>query len=551
MRTRRRLWRGLGLLLAVAALLSGILAVNLSRPVRSALVAAGDGQLSPQARGALLFFGDDFGGLGAHTLDTHAVPWRLAAAALVLEARDRDPRLATSPATLRQVLAQFGFLFPERIGNWPADLAPVRLTLPLGMTHGRQPLVPGVGFTVANLGCASCHAGVTYDAQGMPRPDVAWLGAPNSSLDLEAYTGAVYRAFAATRERPEALLATAAVLFPEMDGGERFALRHLVMPQVRRRLDALAPLGRPLPYPSGSPGNTNGVAALKQGLGLAYAGGGAGEVGFTSIPDLGHRTWRSSLLYDGGYAVPGRPRQAPMTESAVTPAHLAAQAAITTFFTVPSMGVAPGQALDSIPRAEAVMAFLHAYRPPPFPGPVDLNLARRGQAVYAAQCARCHGRYDANLDQPRLVVFPNWIGDVGTDPARARVFDRALEQAVAESGYRDRIAACGTGLYAAPPLTGLWASAPYLHNGSVPTIAALLEPATRPVRFLVGGHALDFERLGLALSESGGYLTGYRPWSRPVWHDVAAPGRSNAGHLFGRDLSPEDRRALTEYLKRL
>jgi hypothetical protein len=149
------------------------------------------------------------------------------------------------------------------------------------------------------------------------------------------------------------------------------------------------------------------------------------------------------------------------------------------------------------------------------------------------------------------VRFPNWLGNVGTDPVRAGAFDPALARAVGETRYRDKIAAAATGLYAAPPLTGIWASAPYLHNGSVPTIAALLDPAARPKRFLVGGHRLDFGALGIALAPDGSYPAGYRPWSKPVASDAAAPGHGNGGHGFGAGLSAADRKALIEYLKQL
>lgn len=545
----RARWARFALLLLAAAAL--IFALWPKAEVRSELVPPGSDTLGAVERGALYFYGEDFGGLSRDTIDGHAVPWRLAAAALVLAARDEDPRVAADGATLRRILSQFGFLFPDEIANWPAALDRSATSLPLGMTYGRLGLAPGLGVTVVNLGCASCHAGATYDAAGRPQPGRAWMGMPNSSLDLEAYTLALYRALRSTAARPDALLATAASLFPDMGAAERFALRRLVLPRVRSRLAELAPLGRPTPFPNGSPGNTNGVAALKHGLGLPLAGGGGGETGITSIPDLGHRTWRTSLLYDASYAVPGRPRTRAMGEADVDAAHLRSLAAIATFFTVPSMGVTPERAMERVGRAEAVMAFLHRYRPPPFPGPVDAAAARRGQGLYARHCAACHGSYDGSAERPRLLSFPNWTGDPGTDRQRLRVFDRSLVAAVAAGPYRDRIAAQATGRYAAPPLTGLWASAPYLHNGSVPTIAALLDPVARPRRFLVGGHGLDFERLGIALTEGGGYPAGYRPWSRPAWTDVAAPGRSNAGHLYGTGLSAGERAALIEYLKLL
>jgi len=108
----------------------------------------------------------------------------------------------------------------------------------------------------------------------------------------------------------------------------------------------------------------------------------------------------------------------------------------------------------------------------------------------------------------------------------------------------------------APPLSGIWATAPYLHNGSVPTLWHLMHPDQRPSRFYVGGHALAFARVGIAgdVDDDGTmhYPRDYRPWSTPSLYDTSEPGRSNRGHetMFA-GLSEADKRALLEYLKRL
>ncbi len=102
--------------------------------------------------------------------------------------------------------------------------------------------------------------------------------------------------------------------------------------------------------------------------------------------------------------------------------------------------------------------------------------------------------------------------------------------------------------YKAGPLNGIWATAPYLHNGSVPTLADLLLPAAqRPVVFSVGGTEFDPEHVGF---KSG---TGDGPFQFRV-RDVdgkVIPGNDNSGHDYGTDLSTEDRAALLEYLKSL
>ncbi|WP_315760285.1 hypothetical protein [Sphingomonas sp. Y38-1Y] len=542
---RKRLLLPIGAVAIAAALLwAG------SRPVGEAATrspVAADAGIA--ARGAAAFEGAAFGGISMDALDRNALPWRLVAAALVLDEQARDPGALVEPATLSRILARFGFLTEAKVANRPAGVGERPGGMPLGLTAGDVAPVGGSVVRVANLGCAACHAGVAYRADGSPDPGRAVLGMPNSSLDLEAYTMAV---FVALRRHTgdDRLLPTAAALFPEMGWRERTSLRFLILPLVRQRLGELDGRDRPLPFPNGTPGSTNGVAALKSALGLPLLGGGMADVGTVSIPELGDRVWRTRLLADGAYGVPGEAAR-PTTEADLTPAHLDALGAITTFFTVPSMGVHPDAAIDALGDADAVIGFLKAYRPAPFPGVVDSARARTGATIYARNCAACHGDYRIVGRRARLARFPNWIGEVGTDPLRATAFDRALVDAVGRSAYARRISVSVGKGYAAPPLTGLWASAPYLHNGSVPTLDALLSPERRPLRFQVGGHALDFDRVGLRLTPDGRYPAGYRPFSRPVWLDARRPGRGNSGHTFGAELPDGDKQALIAFLKLL
>ncbi len=107
--------------------------------------------------------------------------------------------------------------------------------------------------------------------------------------------------------------------------------------------------------------------------------------------------------------------------------------------------------------------------------------------------------------------------------------------------------------YKARPLNGIWATAPYLHNGSVPTLRDLLLPvAERPVRFMVGSREFDPVKVGL---RSAGYA-GFE-------FDTGKPGNSNAGHEYGvagdrllarlgrGPLTEQERDDLLEYLKSL
>ncbi len=506
-----------------------------------------DSNASPRDKGAAAFLGAGFGGISVDALQSNAVPWRLVAAALLLEEQRRNPAARLDQATLRDILRRFGFLYPERVLNRPKGIVRLPGDMPLGMTWGDVAPIGGSRVRVANLGCAACHAGVTYAADGAPRPQAAMLGMPNSSLDLEAYTQAVYAALRRHADDP-ALLETAQRLFPDMGWQEQASLRWIVLPLARQRLVALESLGRATAFPNGAPGSTNGVAALKQALGTPLIGGGAGDKGVVSIPELGQRVWRTSLLADGAYRIPGKDDRA-TTAHDLDARHLNALAAITSFFTVPSMGVHPDDARSGIGDAQNIFAFLKSYQAQPFPGPLDQMAARCGAAVYARHCAACHGDYGWSGARPVLQRFPNWIGNVGTDKLRADAFDRPLADAVGKMRYRSLIAVQTGRGYAAPPLAGLWASAPYLHNGSVPSLAALLSPAERPRRFLVGGHALDWDQVGLRLMPDGAYPPGYTPFSRPQWIDTSEAGRGNAGHEQGATLSAADKRALIEFLK--
>ncbi len=97
--------------------------------------------------------------------------------------------------------------------------------------------------------------------------------------------------------------------------------------------------------------------------------------------------------------------------------------------------------------------------------------------------------------------------------------------------------------YIARPLNGIWATAPYLHNGSVPSLYDLLLPQEqRPATFYTGSHEFDPSRVG--------YLTAPGP-DNAFLFDTHLEGNSNAGHDFAREYDESQRLALLEYLKTL
>jgi mono/diheme cytochrome c family protein len=181
---------------------------------------------------------------------------------------------------------------------------------------------------------------------------------------------------------------------------------------------------------------------------------------------------------------------------------------------------------------------------PKYPFAIDESLAARGAKVFQANCHRCHGWDGERLGQVEA------IGEIGTDPHRLASYTTALayNQNTLGAGQWWRFSHFRkTNGYANMPLDGLWARAPYLHNGSVPTLADLLrKPADRPKEFFRGDDRYDPEKAGFRhdsdTSADGRTLFRF---------EVRQEGNGNGGHLYGTDLPEEDRRALLEYLKRL
>jgi len=103
--------------------------------------------------------------------------------------------------------------------------------------------------------------------------------------------------------------------------------------------------------------------------------------------------------------------------------------------------------------------------------------------------------------------------------------------------------------YKARPLTGIWATAPYLHNGSAPTLYdVLLPPAERPRTFAVGGREYDPEKVGYRADQPEAPAFIFRT------HDEAEPidGNANVGHDYNNaTFTDRQRRALVEYMKTL
>jgi mono/diheme cytochrome c family protein len=208
------------------------------------------------------------------------------------------------------------------------------------------------------------------------------------------------------------------------------------------------------------------------------------------------------------------------------------------------------------PTFRDIQAYLLSLEPPRYPLPIDDVKAGRGKLVFEKTCTRCHGSYGANPSYPGKIVP---LDVIGTDPSRSLgVSDRAVAHYNSTwFGKPEPVIAERVG-YQAPPLDGIWASAPYLHNGSIPTLHALLDSSTRPSRFTrppsTDLDQYDAEHVGWKFHRvSDQELAAGRRSSHEAHfvYDTKRFGLGNQGHTFGDKLSEEQRMEVIEYLKSL
>jgi mono/diheme cytochrome c family protein len=205
-----------------------------------------------------------------------------------------------------------------------------------------------------------------------------------------------------------------------------------------------------------------------------------------------------------------------------------------------------------------VSDWLLTLRPPPSPHRPDPIAVARGRIVYARSCAACHGFQGSSgyVFSGRYLGRVTPIEAIGTDRGRLDSYTEAFRQQqldrIFEGTPYDFRYFTKTHGYANQPLDGLWLRAPYLHNGSVPTLAALLEPpARRPAAFLRGFDIIDHVNGGFlapACDPAAPPRQG-APRRRPLCYDTRLPGNGNGGHLYGTVLPAAAKADLLAYLR--
>jgi mono/diheme cytochrome c family protein len=206
-----------------------------------------------------------------------------------------------------------------------------------------------------------------------------------------------------------------------------------------------------------------------------------------------------------------------------------------------------------------IAAFLLTIESPKYPFPVDDKLAARGQPIFAKHCAKCHGSYGPEGSYPNKIVS---LEQIGTDPLLAEASNGTLADYFNKSWLaRELIDGKPIQInvndgYQAPPLDGIWATAPYFHNGCAPTVYHVLNSKARPKiytrSYRTDREAYDTSKLGWKIAVlEGSPRADLPPNERHKIYDTTLPGRHNTGHTYGDKLTEEERMAVIEYLKTL
>ena len=203
--------------------------------------------------------------------------------------------------------------------------------------------------------------------------------------------------------------------------------------------------------------------------------------------------------------------------------------------------------VNAIGRVEK---WLLTKEPPGYPYPIDSAKAARGAPIYKEYCAQCHGAGPRDFSG-QYVGKVTHIKEIGTDPNRLEsyTYTLAVNQSTLYAGYDWRFTHFRkTFGYANMPLDGVWLRAPYLHNGSVPNLRELLEPAARRTRVFYRGYDVyDPANVGFAVNPPDTNAAG-----KHFEFDTSVTGNRNFGHegqRYGTQLAPAEKDALVEFLK--
>ncbi|HEY7716855.1 MAG TPA: cytochrome c [Candidatus Binatia bacterium] len=402
--------------------------------------------------------------------------------------------------------------------------------LPVGMSQRRY-----LGFDLVWLNCAFCHAGTVRETP-QSEPQV-YAAMPANTFDFRAFMRFLFAAGEDRRFTPRDILRQIKIIrqregLEDLPLIDRLVLRFYGIYYMRERILTLRDrLNFIAQQPEWGPGRVDTFNPLKAYFNFPVDRLAPEErVGTTDFPSIWNQGQREDLKmnlhWDGNnVSLEERNRSAAMG-TGITP---------------------PTGDRRSLKR---VADWLRSLAAPPYPFAIDKELAAQGAPLYKKYCAECHGADGKDFRSEQVgKVVP--IEKIGTDRRRldSYTYQVAVNQNMIFAGYGDERFSHfrKTFGYANSPLDGIWLRAPYLHNGSVPTLRELLEPSDRrPTKFYRGYDVYDQKKVGFVsdVAEQQG--------RKYFLYDTAEAGNSNQGHegrRYGTELSNAEKEALVEYLK--
>lgn len=370
--------------------------------------------------------------------------------------------------------------------------------------------------------CAVCHTGLVRDTPESEPRIITTM--PSNTVNLQGYIKFLCDSAKDERFTPNRILAEMEAQGIELNLLQKLVYRYLAIPQTR---DALLTQGHKLSFigeqPDWGPGRVdtfNPYKSIQFNFPMEQLED-SEKIGATDFPPIWNQKPRQGLQlhWDGD-------------NTSVDERNLSAAL---------GAGVTPVTA--DLERIKRVADWLWELPAPPYPYEVNQELADAGKTIYQNNCASCHAFGGEKVGK----VTP--IAEIGTDRHRLDSYTYELlsnqNTLFVDTPNRFKHFRKTNG-YANMPLDGVWLRAPYLHNGSVPTLRDLLEkPENRPQEFYRGYDVFDQERVGFVsdVAEENG--------KKYFQYDTTIAGNDNGGHLYGTELSSEEKDALVEYMKEL
>lgn len=375
-----------------------------------------------------------------------------------------------------------------------------------------------IGQPRVGINCAMCHT-ATVRANPSAKPKI-FVGAPAHQLDVQRYLRFLFACASDPRFNATNILNAIA---PNYDLGlvEKLYYRHILIPQTK---EGLLELKESLAWTDTRPGWGPGRIDLFNLTKFRYLDIPVDDtIGNADMEPV----WNMRTRVDHGY---------PYYWDGLL--HGTLQAGVL------SSALGASVPPDRLPLADLkrVEEWLLDAPVPRYPFAVDPALAGQGGPIFKQHCADCHAVGGTRTGK----VEP--LASAGTDRHRLDAWtQKAADRYNAfDAGYPWKLKKFEkTDGYANVLLDGVWLRAPYLHNGSVPSLSDLLEPVERrPKVFWRGYDVYDQEKVGFVSHGPDAERFGFKV-------DVGVAGNGNSGHPWGTTLSPAEKRALIEYMKTL